>query len=358
MIRIRGLRVELGQFSLRGVDLDVAEGEYFVLLGPTGAGKTVLIECLAGLQRPDAGEICLAGRLVNGLRPEERGIGYLPQDYSLFPHLSVSANIGFGLRIRRRPAREIGETTRRLAGMLHIEHLLPRTVAHLSGGEQQRVALARALAIEPRVLLLDEPLSALDEQTRENLCRELRRVHEEAGTTTVHISHSFEETLAVADRIAIINQGRIEQVGRPREVFGRPCSEFVARFVRTENILRGQAHPNGAYSRVQVGDLGLLVPGPVSGPVCLTLRPEEISISRFTVGRSSSIPSDNFANTLPGRLTRATDKGALIRLELDVGLPLIALITRHAYDALSLGPGDALVAHFPPEACHAFPIAG
>ena len=274
LIQVRGLSIQLGEFAVREVDLDVGRGEYFVLLGPTGAGKTVLLECIAGLHRPRRGEVFIAGRRVNDLPPERRGLGYLPQDYALFPHLSVARNIGFGLELRRRPAAHIEARVKELAELLGITHLLHRSPVRLSGGERQRVALARALAIEPAVLLLDEPLSALDEQMRENLCVELRRLHERLGTTTIHVSHSFEETLAVADRIGIIHQGRLRQVGTPEQVIRRPASEFVARFVRCYNIWQGSAHRQDGRLLVEVGEVRLAAEQGPEGAVFLTVRPE------------------------------------------------------------------------------------
>ncbi|MFB3880343.1 MAG: ATP-binding cassette domain-containing protein [Armatimonadota bacterium] len=334
---------------MRDATLDIAEGEYFVLLGPTGAGKTVLLECIAGLHRPDRGDIYVEGARVNDTAPERRGLGYLPQDYALFPHLTVARNIGFGLRIRRRPAGEINSTVARLADLLGITHLLTRGPGHLSGGERQRVALARALAIQPRVLLLDEPLSALDEQTRENLCVELRRVHEQLRTTTLHVSHNFEETLAVADRIGIIHQGRIQQVGTPEDVFRRPASEFVARFVRSENVLRGTAHRTPAGLAISADGQQFEAAAGPEGDVFVTIRPENVSVSTTPV-----TPGPNRAM---GQVSGIVDKGALIRVEIQAGATLVALMGRRAFSSAGIRPGDPVALSFDRDSVHVFPAA-
>jgi len=348
LIQVRGVSLHLGEFAVRDADVDVAEGEYFVLLGPTGAGKTVLLECIAGLHRPEAGDIHVAGQRINDLPPEQRGLGYLPQDYALFPHLNVSRNIGFGMKLQRRPQIEIDRKTGQLAGLLGITHLLGRAPTTLSGGEKQRVALARALAIEPRVLLLDEPLSALDEQTREALCIELRRIHSELGTTTVHVSHNFEETLAVADKIGIIHEGRMRQTGTPEEVFQRPASEFVARFVRCDNVLRGRARRTPEGLAVQVGKAQLFAAGGPEGEVFLTVRPEDVGLARGS--------SQGAANCLSGRVERIVDRGALMRVDVAAAVPVTALVARRSIQSMGLVVGDAASAHFEPSAAHVFAV--
>ena len=345
LIEIRNVSITLGEFAVHEASVAVERGEYFVLLGPTGAGKTVLLECLAGLYRPDRGDVFVAGERVNDIPPERRGLGYLPQDYALFPHLDVAKNVGFGMRLRKKPAAEIARRVKELAELLGITHLLHRSPVRLSGGERQRVALARALAIEPKVLLLDEPLSALDEQTREGLCVELRRVHQELGTTTVHVSHNFEETLMVADKIGILNQGRVEQIGTPEEVFRRPNSEFVARFVRSENILRGRATRNRGGLGIAVGELEFrAVEGP-EGEVCLTVRPEEVALT--TAGNGQP-------NLVRGRVVRVVDRGALIRVDVEAGVTLVALLARRAFYESGLAVGSEVSAHFDPAAAHVF----
>jgi len=348
LIEVRGVSIRLGEFAVHDASIDVGRGEYFVLLGPTGAGKTVLLECIAGLHRPERGDVMVEGRRMNDVPPEQRGLGYLPQDYALFPHLDVARNIGFGMRLRRKSGGEIERRVNELAELLKITHLLARSPLHLSGGEKQRVALARALAIEPKVLLLDEPLSALDEQTRETLCVELRRVHTELGTTTVHVSHNFEETLAVADRIGIISDGRVRQIGAPEEVFHRPASEFVARFVRAENILRGRAERRGDGLFVSVGLVSLKAAEGPEGEVFLTVRPEDVEVG----GPFSS----DLCNVITGPIARVVDRGPLVRVDVDGAVTMVALVPRRAWQATGLRVGEMACAWFAPESAHVFGV--
>lgn len=237
MIGVEGLRVRAGDFSLAIDELSVAQGEYLMVLGPTASGKTVLLETIAGLRRPQAGRVRLGERDVTDLAPEKRGIGLVYQDYALFPHLTVARNIGFGLRTQGRAGGH-AEEVRRLAALLHIHSLLDRYPEGLSGGEQQRVALARALATQPEVLLLDEPLSALDGPTRSELRGELKRLHEELGTTVTHVTHDLDEALALGDRMAVLVRGRLRQLGTPSEVTRCPVDTEVARLVGMVNIFR------------------------------------------------------------------------------------------------------------------------
>jgi len=276
----------------------------------------------------------------------------------------VARNIGFGMRLRRRSREDTERKVNELAGLLKITHLLGRSPLHLSGGEKQRVALARALAIEPKVLLLDEPLSALDEQTRETLCVELRRVHSELKTTTVHVSHNFEETLAVADRIGIMQDGRVRQVGTPEEVFRRPASEFVARFVRSENIWRGvgesrsrgveesEGGTSGSQGEVfvSVGLMSLKAADGPEGEVYLTVRPEDVEVA---AAFSSDLP-----NMVTGPVARVVDRGPLVRVDVDGAVTMVALVPRRAWQASGLQVGEMACAWFAPERAHVFEAEG
>ncbi len=347
VVQVRGVSLRLGDFAVHDANMDIDEQEYFVLLGPTGAGKTVLLECIAGLHQPETGDIYVGGQRVNDTAPEARGLGYLPQDYALFPHLTVAQNIAFGMRIRKKPRDEIERKVGQLSELLGITHLLGRSPVKLSGGEKQRSALARALAIEPKVLLLDEPLSALDEQTREGLCVELRRVHEELGTTTLHVSHNFEETMSVADKIGIIHEGRIRQIGTPEEVFRRPTTEFVAAFVRTENVFRGTARTEGDRLLVQCGSAQLEAESGPEGEVFLAVRPEEVTVT--------AAPGPERANRLVGRVARVMDRGALVRVDVEAGLTVVALIGRRSFQGSGLGVGDEAAVMFDPASAHVFP---
>jgi ABC-type Fe3+/spermidine/putrescine transport system ATPase subunit len=230
VIRVEGLEVRAGDFTLAIDELAVTPGEYLIVLGPTASGKTVLLEAVAGLRRSTAGRVWFDRRDVTADPPEKRGVGLVYQNYALFPHLTVEANIGFGLKRGRR------QTVQELASLAGIDHLLNRYPEGLSGGEQQRVALARALAVEPELLLLDEPLSALDGPTRQELQRELKRLHRQLGTTVVHVTHDLDEAMALGDKVAVLIGGRLSQVGAPDEVTRVPADTHVATLVGIDNI--------------------------------------------------------------------------------------------------------------------------
>ena len=241
MLEVTDLVAHYGVFSLQRISVTIPQGECFVLLGPSGAGKTLFLETVLGVKPPDAGRILLDGRDIGRTRPEERGFCYLPQDLALFPHLSVRENIAFGLLVRRVSRGTAAERVRNVARLLGIEHLLDRRdIRSLSGGEKQRVALARALVVEPRVLFLDEPFSALDPATRRQLQREFRDVWRRLGLTAVLVTHDQEEAAALADRLAILMDGRLKQCGAPAEVFERPADLATARFLLVENIFPGR----------------------------------------------------------------------------------------------------------------------
>jgi len=237
MIRTEEISFRIGTFQLQRLSLDIAKGEYFILLGPPGSGKTVFLECLCGLKKIDSGRIYIDGHHVTNLEPRARGIGYVPQDYALFPHLSVERNIAFGLRVHGYQHKEIRAKIIETAELLDIQRLLTRRINGLSGGEKQRVALARALVLQPKILLLDEPVCALDEVTRQEVCAQLLDIQRRLGLTTIHVSHNLEEAFTVADRAAILNDGILQQVGPLDELLNKPNSKFVARFMRREKNL-------------------------------------------------------------------------------------------------------------------------
>jgi ABC-type sugar transport system ATPase subunit len=354
VIRTEGLGFSVGSFRLEGISLEVADGEYFALLGPPGSGKSVFLECLCGLNRAGTGRVFIDGRDMTGLEARRRGIGYVPQDYALFPHLSVEQNIASGLRARRRPRDQVRRRVGEVAGMLGIGHLLGRRIPGLSGGEKQRVALARAAAIEPRVLLLDEPVSALDEATRESVCGELRRLQRDLSISTIHISHNLEEAFSVADRGAVMQNGRVRQVGGMQELLRRPADAFVARFMRCENILAGRAAPGSGpagVSRVAVTGAELLAPGTFSGEVLLVIRPENLHLAR--PNGAAGVPGcPGPAAELRLRLVRAVDRGAYVRARLGGALELVAHLPQQAFAELRAAEGEELLVRIHPEAVH------
>jgi ABC-type Fe3+/spermidine/putrescine transport system ATPase subunit len=231
VIELRELRVSFGEFALRDISLRIGKGEYWVILGPSGCGKSVLMQTIAGFFAPERGQILVGGRDVTALAPERRRMGLVFQQAALFPHKSVRENIAYGLRARRASAKERDRTVGDLVERLGLHGILGRPVPTLSGGEAQRVAVARALAIRPDLLLLDEPMSALDHNTRLELQAELGRIHRELGLTTLHVTHSREEAAALGDHLAIMLAGRFVQSGSSAEVQGRPRCPFVARFL-------------------------------------------------------------------------------------------------------------------------------
>ncbi len=368
-LRLEHLSVQAGNFRLSDLTLEVAAGEYFILLGPTGAGKTVLLETIAGLHQPRAGRVLLGGEDVTAAPPETRRVGVVYQHHALFPHMTVAENVAFGLTLQRQPRWRralpwLGRAALRREAhhpevaaaleMLHIAYLAERFPTHLSGGERQRVALARALVIRPRLLLLDEPLSALDPQHREVLRSELRRLHAELGTTVVHVTHDFEEAVALGDRIAVLHAGRVEQVGPPEAVFRRPASRFVAEFVGMRNIFAAEAEPgNGRAAVLRLGGLAVAAVAAQRGTVHFAIRPEDIVLARHALDSS-------LRNVFQGRVTEIERRGALAYVTVAVSapagepLPFVAAVTTPSLEALDLWVGESVWLGFKASAVHVF----
>jgi molybdate/tungstate transport system ATP-binding protein len=300
MIEVDGLCVRLPGFTLDAITLHVATGEFFTILGPTGSGKTLILESIAGLVPIHSGRIRIDGRDVTDLPPERRQIGIVYQDQALFPHLSVVQNLRYGLRYRPRTA-DREEKIAYLIEQLGLEPLLERGVVNLSGGERQRVALARALSVAPEILLLDEPLSALDPNFREEIRGLLRRLHHETGITALMVTHDFAEAHFLATRTAVIEAGRIEQIGRVADVFNRPISPVVAAFVGMKNIF--EARFDGCAARA--GALTFSLTGPVD-PAWrfMAVRPEDVRVHG-----ASPETGDGASNLFSGRVTRIDHQG-------------------------------------------------
>ncbi|KAF1691422.1 sulfate ABC transporter ATP-binding protein [Pseudoxanthomonas jiangsuensis] len=279
-IRIEHLHKRFGAFTaLDDISLDIHKGELLALLGPSGSGKTTLLRVIAGLEHADGGRILFGGEDASRLGVQERRVGFVFQHYALFKHMTVADNIGFGLKVRsggeRWPARKIANRVEELLSLVQLQGLGGRYPAQLSGGQRQRVALARALAIEPRVLLLDEPFGALDAQVRRDLRAWLRQIHEQTGLTTVFVTHDQEEALELADRVAILNGGRIEQLATPAEAYDRPATPFVYSFVGAVNRLRGRRRGD----RIEVAGLALPAAATTGeGELDLYVRPEDLRV--------------------------------------------------------------------------------
>ena len=320
--------------ALEGLDLDVKQGELITLLGPSGCGKTTALRITAGFEFADSGAVLVAGSDITRTPAHKRNMGMVFQSYSLFPNLTVAQNIEFGLRTRKMAHEQRRVRVHEMMELVQLTTMANRYAHQLSGGQQQRVALARALAIQPQVLLLDEPLSALDAKVRTTLRDEIRRIQTEVGITTLFVTHDQEEALAISDRICVMSQGRVEQLGSPTEVYRHPSTAFVARFVGTMNELEGHV---GEGAEVTV--LGRRLPVPKAGsfstgtPVKLLLRPEDLTIAE-----------DGF----PGTVASVTFQGAstMVGVRLDVSDRLVSIdVGLGAADDLSLGDRVNVGAH-------------
>ncbi len=298
--------------ALTDVSLTVAQGEFFTLLGPSGCGKTTLLRMIAGFDLPTAGELLLSGRDITDLPPNRRRVNTVFQNYALFPHLTVAENIGFGLKMLGRPKAEIAERTRQMIAMVRLEKLADRRPAQMSGGQKQRVALARALAPAPEVLLLDEPLSALDLKLRKEMQSELKRLQYETGITFVFVTHDQEEALTMSDRIAVMSAGEVQQIGTPHEIYTRPVNRFVADFIGETNFL--PARVEGGTARLAAGGDIAVPTGAPAGSATIAIRPEQLSL--VAESDPGAIPA-----TVSGAVYLGTDNH--VNLVLDDGTPVV-----------------------------------
>jgi molybdopterin-binding protein len=352
MIRLEELTVRVGGFLLRDISFEVPGGGYGLIIGPSGSGKTTLLEAVAGHVAPLSGRVHLHGEDVSSVAPEGRGVGFVYQNYHLFPHLDVRDNIRYGLRRGSLPAPAQLERVRELAELLGIEALLGRSVHGLSGGETQRVALARALAPRPSILLLDEPFAAVDPATRHMLRRELRAIHTHERVTTLQVTHDFDEALRLGDVVAVLAEGRIAQLGRPDEVFRYPNSAFVARFIGTGTVLRGVvtrqavAQGDGPFAAwFASGPLTFEVVAEREGPAHAVLRPEDLVLSREPIPGSAR-------NRFAAAVSRVERVGPVSYVHLDAGCPLTAAVTSASAEELGLDTGVTVVVTVKATAIH------
>ena len=306
-----------GVTALDGCTLHMAPGEFVALLGPSGCGKTTALRLLAGLEDPDGGSIEVGGADITGVPTNKRGMGMVFQAYSLFPHLTASQNVEFGLELRRQDKARRRARAAEMLDLVGLSTQADRYAHQLSGGQQQRVALARALAIEPQVLLLDEPLSALDAKVRTQLRDEIRRIQLEVGTTTLFVTHDQEEALAVADRVGVMNRGKLEQLATPATLYNNPATPFVADFVGLTNRLRGVV--TGATATVLAGTVPLLAGSAGDGEAIVLVRPEAITVSPAPGGgppANATVVSASFLGS-SGRVVARSDEDALVRVQVD-----------------------------------------
>ncbi len=326
MIEVKDLSLKLGEFRMKDLSLTINTGEYFVLLGPTGSGKTVLLESIAGLKSIQAGIICINNKEVTGKKPEERNISICYQDLALFPHMRVKDNIKYGLRFRKdnnNPKYEKNFET--LIDLLRINHILDRYPVFLSGGEKQRVALARALILDPDILLLDEPLTALDSGIKDAIEAELKKLHETLKITILMVTHDFKEAYYLADRVGIIKDGSIEQVGPVEEVFEKPASIFTAEFVGMKNLLKIDGLKTKPELQVLLDNFD------IKGKEFIGIRPENIVISNSII--------DDRCGFL-GRITHTRNNGVFHEIDISSdGVEFKAYLTANTYNELQLYEG-------------------
>ncbi len=359
-IRLEGISKEFpGVHALENVSMDIAPGEFFTLLGPSGCGKTTLLRTIAGFYQQDRGHVYLDGDCIDAVSPHLRDTGMVFQNYAVFPHMSVFENVAFGLRNRRVPRNEIARRVGKALAMARLTGYEKRTPDQLSGGQQQRVGLARAMVIEPRVLLMDEPLSNLDAKLRIEMREEIRDLQRQLGITTVYVTHDQEEALVISDRIAVMKSGVVQQVGYPWEIYKDPCNTFVASFVGNMNFVDGEIDGMGqdGLAMVKVGPhqfpVGKL--GRTSGKVKISFRPEELALEVRGEGGVRGVGTHGESGTrsaggegpaigrVAGTLIKSTFTGPLVSYAVDCGAGLILVAERHKPAASDLLPVGAPV---------------
>ena len=341
-ISVKNIGKKFGAFTaLDNISLDFPQGELVALLGPSGCGKTTLLRVIAGLERPDEGQVLFDGEDASRRDVRQRQVGFVFQHYALFRHMTVFENVAFGLRVTKRNERpsnaEIDRKVHELLNLVQLDWLADRYPSQLSGGQRQRIALARALAVEPKVLLLDEPFGALDAKVRKELRRWLRRLHDELHITSIFVTHDQEEALEVADKVVVMNKGHIEQIGTPNEVYTQPATQFVYGFLGSANIFHGRIQDGG----LAVGDHTLPLDDHTlqsDTDAVAYARPHDLEIIR---------PNGHVEEGIPSKVLRVLAIGTLIRVELEnpanPAVPIEAELTREQYEELNLQEGESVI---------------
>jgi len=372
MVVFKNIEFTIGTFSLHNINFNIKDGEYFVILGPSGNGKTQLLKLLAGLNRPKSGEIWIGGTRRDHLPPEQRDIGYVFQDQVLFPHMNAYDNIAFSLKLKKYKKDKIKAKVEKMANILGITYLLERSTIDLSGGEKQRVALARAMVMGPKILIMDEPYAALDRNLQERLTLEARELHDQLMQTTVHVTHNQEEAITLADRICILEAGRVKMIGTPDEVFRSPTSTFVARFVCTENIYR-EASVKSDDGKMMVMEYGgnqvfcnyLDTADKISitesdergffhckrdeksGKATFCVRPESTLLHR-------SHPKDLKRNVFKGKVSKIFDRGLMFQSNININedFLIVNLTMRKRFTDLGVDVGSSVYISFDEKNVH------
>ncbi|AAM31274.1 MAG: ATP-binding cassette domain-containing protein [Methanosarcina mazei] len=341
-LEVRDLCLDVGDFELSGIGLKAEKGDYLALIGPTGSGKSLLLETIIGFYGPEKGRIILEGKDITNFPPDMRQISIVYQDHVLFPHMDIFENIAYALRKKLRDKKQIEAEVKQIAGVLGIGELLHRKPATLSGGEKQRAAIARSLVVRPKLLLLDEPFSALDARTKEKLREMLKKAISEYSTTVLHVTHDFEDVWALANRVVVIRKGEVMQAGDPESVFKRPSPDFVAEFLGT-NVLKGCVKAlEGKLTVVEAEGMKIYSSDPAEPGegVTVSIRPEEIILAREALESSAR-------NTVQGRVSGVFKKEHLVVVEVEIGNAEIkAVITPTSCEMLGLEPGREIYAVF------------
>ena len=359
-VEIKGLRKEFeGTVAIEGLNLSIKDKEFVVLLGPSGCGKTTTLRCVAGLEDADAGEIYIGDQLVNELDPKDRNVAMVFQSYALYPHMTVYGNMAFPLENARVAEREVNERVNRTARLLQIEALLSRKPAQLSGGQRQRVALGRAIVREPSVFLMDEPLSNLDAQLRVHMRAELKRLQKDLGVTTIYVTHDQVEAMTMADRVALMNKGVLQQCEPPRIMYDRPVNKFCASFIGSPpiNLIPCDVRDGGT---LDAGDFHIPIPEQLVGPlqessadgVFLGIRPQDLHVSHEGVPDASGVVVYRFpSSSVPAEVYTTEPLGDATILDLKVGDKLLKALVAATFEG---DAGTKVVIGFPPERIHLF----
>jgi ABC-type Fe3+/spermidine/putrescine transport system ATPase subunit len=354
-LRLENLTKKFGNLvAVDRVNLEIEEGEFICFLGPSGCGKTTVLRMITGFETVTEGNLIFDGKVINDLIPQKREFGIVFQSYALFPNMTVEENIAFGLKVRKMPKKAIAERLDQMLDLIGLRDWRTLYPAQLSGGQQQRVALVRALAPNPQVLLLDEPLSALDAKIRVRLRAEIKRLQQELKKTMIYVTHDQEEALSIADKVVVMEAGRFRQVGRPIDIYKYPASSFVADFVGTSNFFKGFR----THDRFQTEKREFKISQKGSSSkeeVYLAVRPEKIEVFKSRESLNSLEPS----NFVPGRIDVVTFLGAAVRLVVNMdGEEVISDVIEKEFEQRQLKQGEKVLLYFPPEAFIIYPAEG